>query len=136
MSRLLGDGIKNILRIKDRVSGDEIVLYYRLPTTEERVSYFTSIWNREKGQIKENIGAARIEGGKKILEGIGENSFSQRIDGEIKAISCDPESSNYQTEWKEWVLKFAPDIIETLAREIFETGVETESGQEESPIKK
>lgn len=136
MARLLGDGIKNILRIKDRVSGDEIVLYYRLPTTEERMAYFTGIWSREKGQLKENIASSRIQWGEKILEGIGEDSFSQKIDAEIKAISCDPESPNYLPEWKEWVLRFAPDIIEMLAREIFEAIIEIVSVQEESIIKK
>jgi len=136
MGRLLGEEIKNLLRIKDPISGDEIGLFYRIPTTEEKGAYYTSIWDRTKNEVKENLTSARLEWGEKILEGLAEGSFSHKVNGEIKNISSDPESEGYLSDWKSWVIKYAPDLLEILAAQIFENLAETRITQEGPPEKK
>jgi hypothetical protein len=139
MGRLLGEGIKNILTITDPVSGDSIRLYYRIPDTDEKARYFINIWNRDKKTVNENLTLARVQWGSQILEGFKEGSFHERINGEIKDISIDPDHPGFKEDWKEWIKRFAPDILEILCIHVFERGeTETKSSQEteESPEKK
>jgi len=137
MGRLLGEGVKNILTITDPISGDSIKLYYRIPTTNEKAKYLISIWDRDKKTVTEDLTSARMQWGSEILEGFKEGSFQKRINGEVKDISTDPDHPGFKEDWKEWIKRFAPDILEVLCIHAFE-GSETRSGQEveEPPEKK
>lgn len=135
MGRLLDDDVKNILWIKDPVSRDRIGLCYHIPTTEEKRAFYVDIWDREKNRVVENLTEARIKWGSKILDGFTDGSFEKTINGKRVMISCDPASPDYYPEWKEWILKKCPDLLERLCLEIFE-GFESEGSQEVSPEKK
>ena len=137
MGRLLGEGVKNVLTITDPVSGDSIKLYYRIPTTDEKAKYLISIWDRNQKTVSENLTSARVHCGSEILEGFKEGSFHEKVNGEIKDISTDPDHPGFKEDWKEWIKRFAPDILELLCIHAFERS-ETGSGQEmeEPPEKK
>lgn len=135
MGRLLDEGLKNILWIKDPVSSSRLGIYYRIPTTEDRIGYLRDIWDRDRGKIVENLSAARVKWGEKIFEGFTDGSFIKTIDGVKVEISCDPESPKFYLDWREWVLKACSDILERLCLDIFE-GFDSEATQEGPPEKK
>ena len=137
MGRLLGEDVKNVFTITDSVSGASIKLFYRIPTTDEKAKYLIGIWDRDRKTVSENLTSARVEWGSQILEGFKEGSFQERINGEAKDISTDPNHPGFKEDWKEWIKRFAPDILELLCIHAFER-TETGSGQEseEPPEKK
>ena len=49
MARILGEE-RQALRVQDPVSGSVITLYYRRPTSEERVAYQLSAYRIEGGE--------------------------------------------------------------------------------------
>ncbi len=77
----------------------------------------------------------KIRWGEKIFEGFTDGSFIKTIDGKKIPISCDPGSPNHYPEWRKWVIKMCPDILERLCLDIFE-GYESEATQEGPPEKK
>ncbi len=135
MGRLLDENIKNLLWIKDPVSNTRLGIFYRIPTTEDRIGYLGDIWDRKAGRITEKLGEARQKWGEKILEGFTEGSFEKTIDGQKVAISSDPSASTFFPAWRDWMVKACPDILERLCLSIFE-GYETEAAQEGPPEKK
>lgn len=121
---------KNTLTIKDAISGTDIELYYRLPMTPERVAYQSRMFRTKGGKMKVQVFEARIEFGLKILTGFREGDFG--IKG--KPIASDPQSKNYQEDWKELIKATAADIVNAFAFVVFEGATlqtETETGQEE-----
>ncbi len=103
----------------DRISDSEITLYYRLPTTDERVKYSNSLITRRGNKISSNVGAARIKYGADILLGFKEGAFAT----EKGIISSDKASPKYDPNWKSTVQKYAPDVIENLAILAFESSL-------------
>lgn len=116
---------KNILRIQDAISGSEIELYYRMPTTSEMVSYQAKLIKRQGRKILLNAFETRLEFGLKIFTGFRDGDFG--IDG--KPISSDPQNPNYKEDWKGLLKETAADIITTLAFTVFE-GARVDTGFE------
>jgi len=122
MGRILGPNIRNVFSVLDPVSGKEIDLYYRMPTTSERVAYESGKWGMdEKGALVNRAIEARREYGLLILEGFKKGSFhlSQK-DGSLKDFSSDPADPDYIADWKDKIKEFAIDLIEVLAHRIFD----------------
>lgn len=105
---------KHELIIRDKIGGD-LILFYRLPTFIERSKYENSIYLIKDGSLV-LVPDTRINFGKEILTGIGENCFSDE-DG---AISSDPEKDNYREDWKDLLVESAPEIVAQLAFYVFE----------------
>lgn len=131
---------KNILTIKDAISGTDIELYYRLPSTSERVAYQSRLISHKGGKIQVHTLEARLEYGLKILTGFREGDFG--VKG--RPISSDPQNQNYHENWKELIRAMAADIVNAFAFVVFEgaavnaepepgTGTEGE-GAEERPL--
>ncbi len=120
MPRIIGENIKNQLIIRDQFSGDQIILYYRMPTTEERVGYESAKYHRDKDGFEIRLSEAGQIFGEKILEGFSEGSFVQKIGEEMKPFSSDSKSPNHDPEWKQLLRKYAADILETLSLHVFE----------------
>ncbi len=106
----------NQLTIHDAISGDDVVLTYRTPTTSERVAYQRAQVKKQGKKVILRAGEARQEFGLKILTGVRDGDFG--YDGQ--PISSDPKSPNYRPDWKQLVGETAGDLVEVLALTVFE----------------
>lgn len=71
---------KNLIKMLDPVSGTELGLYYRLPTTEERQAFLNDAGKRIGEEYVDNSAEARYEGGLKVLTGVRDGDFEREID--------------------------------------------------------
>ena len=134
MARRLGG--ENSLILQDNLSDTKIKLLYRMPTTEEVVSYRNGGTKRVRNKIVSCVGENRLRHGKKILTGIGKGSFEKKVADKWVPVSCDAKSKNYDKAWKKLVFDQAPDLVETLAVHVFDASVQPaekdEDGEEDS----
>ena len=136
MPRITAPDVVNKLKINDAISGETIALSYRLPTTEERVKYNNSLWKRERNAFKTRFSETRQRFGKLILAGFEDGAFAKMKDGKESTYSSNPQSPDYDPNWKDLVCEYASDLVEFLAMTVFEGNTrETELlfGDEESP---
>lgn len=127
MSRSLVNGT-NELRINDNISDSVIVLYYRMPTTPERVAFANESVQRVRNEVVTRVPETRLKYGNKILTGFREGDFTAEVSGEEKPISSEPTSPNYFQDWKEQVNCQAADLIMLLAAHVFDASAETATG--------
>lgn len=78
MPRRIDENIRNELKIIDPISGSVIKLYYRIPTSEERVKYGSDAIELKDGQVEINAVRARQKWGVEILEGFEDGSFERK----------------------------------------------------------
>ncbi len=114
MARLLGEQ-RHSIAIQDPVSGSVINLYYRRPTSEERVAYQLSAFRIEGGERRFCLGETRLKFGLEILIGFGEGDFVITAEGEETLL--DPAR---HPDWKERLAKDAPDLVSYLGQQVFE----------------
>ncbi len=124
------------MTFNDKISGDQITLFYRMPTSEEQIEYDNSLVERKRNKIVSKTGEIRQRYGRKILTGIGEGSFGvPGKNGKLVPLSSDPEQKGYKEDWKKLVEKHAPDVVSMLAFVVFEQSLERDDpeGTEEDP---
>ena len=114
MARILGEQ-RHILAIQDPVSGSVINLYYRRPTSEERVAYQLSAFRLEGGERRFCLGETRLKFGLEILTGFGPGDFVMHAEGEET-----PLDPTRHPDWKERLACDAPDLLSYLAQQVFE----------------
>ena len=114
MGRLLGEE-RHILAVQDPVSGSVVTLYYRRPSSEERVAYQLSAYRLEGGERRFCLGETRVKFGLEILTGFGEGDFLIQEDN--GPASLDPER---HPDWKSRLADHAPDLVAYLALQVFE----------------
>ncbi len=114
MARVLGEE-RHRLQIQDPVSGSVITLYFRRPTSEERLAYQLSAYRIEGGERRFCLGETRLKFGREILTGFGEGDFQVREDG--REIPLDPAR---HPDWQERLAAEAPDLVAFLAQQVFE----------------
>jgi hypothetical protein len=114
MPRVLGEGNHSLV-VHDPVSGTAVTLYYRRPTSEERVAYQMSAFRLEGGQRRFCLGETRLRFGLAILTGFGAGDFLVMEEG--TEIPLDPE---HHPDWQERLGEHAPDLVSYLAQQIFE----------------
>jgi hypothetical protein len=114
MARILGDD-RHSLAVQDPVSGSVITLYYRRPTSEERVAYQLSAYRLEGGERRFCLGETRLRFGLEILLGFGDGDFIIQENGET--VPLDPMR---HPDWKEKFRQHAPDLVSYLAQQVFE----------------
>ncbi|MCX5891807.1 MAG: hypothetical protein NTW80_02355 [Deltaproteobacteria bacterium] len=114
MARILGEE-RQALPIQDPMSGSVITLYYRRPTSEERVAYQLSAYRIEGGGRRFCLGEARLKCGLEILTGFGAGDFQISEDGQ--AAPLDPAR---HPDWRERLAEHAPDLVAYLAQQVFE----------------
>ena len=124
MARRLGDEL-NEMRFQDNLSGTEIVLLYRMPTTKERVAYTNEAYQRKGRKIINRSVEIRMKYGMAILGGFREGDFEKKMpDGKWAPIAGDPASEHYFPEWKAHIEKYASDLVEHLALRVFDMPVQ------------
>jgi hypothetical protein len=114
MGRILGEE-RHTLKIQDPVSGSVITLYYRRPTSEERVAYQVSAYQIEGGERRFRLGETRLKFGLEILQGFETGGFLIQEDG--RQAPLDPAR---HADWKDRLLEHAPDLVSYLAQQVFE----------------
>ena len=114
MARVLGEE-RQALRIQDPVSGSVITLYYRRPTSEERVAYQLSAFRIEGGERRFCLGETRLKFGLEILTGFEDGAFVIAAEG-----GETPLDPSRHPDWKERLAEDAPDLVSYLAQQVFE----------------
>jgi hypothetical protein len=114
MARILGEE-RQVLAVSDPVSGSVVTLYYRPPTSEERVAYQMSAYRLEGGQRRFCLGETRVKYGLEILTGFEAGDFLLRE--ETGPVPLDPER---HPDWKARLAEHAPDLVAYLAQQVFE----------------
>jgi hypothetical protein len=117
---------RQVLAVADPVSGSVVTLYYRRPTSEERVAYQLSAYRLEGGQRRFCLGETRVKFGLEILTGFGSGDFLLQEDG-----SPVPLNPDRHADWKARLAEHAPDLVSYLAQQVFEGMRVVERGEAE-----
>ncbi len=99
--------------------GETHELYYRTPTTEELVGFQAEGLVRKGKKIANRLVAARLKYGARVLIGFKPGTIG--FDGE--AISSDPRDvhkKTYRKDWKELLVKGAPQLVVAVGQVAFE----------------
>lgn len=123
MARRLGDEL-NEMRFQDNLSDTEIVLFFRMPTTKERIAYTNEAYRLKGRKMINRSAETRMKYGLEILGGFRDGDFERKQGDDWKPIASDSASDNYFPEWKEHVKKYASDLIEHLALRVFDMPVQ------------
>jgi|GEM_PF-895918 len=103
------------LRLRDPIGGECLTLYYRIPTSEERLAYQTSAFRIEGGGPRLKLAETRLDFGLTLLTGFAPGDFTLEIDGEERPLEVDAEG-----QWKDCLKRLAPDVVSFLGQYIFE----------------
>ena len=114
MPRILGEE-RHKMAICDPVSGSVITLYFRRPTSEERVAYQLSVFHLDGGERRLRLSETRFRFGLEILSGFEAGDFMIQVDGQVKSLEPDQHP-----DWKEHLGKHAPDLVSYLGQQVFE----------------
>jgi hypothetical protein len=99
MPRILGEE-RHRLAIQDPVSGSAITLYFRRPTSEERVAYQLSVFHLDGGDRRLRLSETRLRFGLEILVGFDPGNFILQENGRNE--NLDPDR---HPDWKERLAK-------------------------------
>ena len=103
------------MSVQDPVSGSAITLYFRRPTSEERVAYQLSVFHLEGGERRLRLSETRLKFGLEILVGFAAGDFLIQAEGGVQDL--DPE---HHPDWKEHLAQHAPDLVSYLGQQVFE----------------
>lgn len=123
MPRIVGDVI-NTMIMQDHQSDSELHLYYRKPSTRERIDYTNKTFQRRGRKMGTKLGDQRIRYGARICTGFREGDFVREHAGSLVPISSDPASPHYRKDWKSILLERDADVFELLAIRVFDAPVE------------
>ena len=124
MPRIVGEKVENRLMIPDKFAGGFCTIFYRSGTTEERIAYPSAQWERKDGMLRNRKREALLDYGELVILGFEEGYFQEKMpEGELRIVSSDPESKNYDPNWKAFLRKWAPDVLEAVAEHVFEPPV-------------
>ena len=119
MPRVLTSEIQEFPLIDPR-SGDELVLFFRPPLTEERLAFMKDTVTTDPLEAKLIYYQAKLKYGELILEGIGEGDFVFQVSGVKKAISSDPDSPDYDPNWKGLMMLYASELVAFMGEMVFD----------------
>jgi hypothetical protein len=123
MPRRLGSDLCE-LKIRDNISSSDIVLYYRMPTSQERIAYTNESFSRRRNKIEIRLAETRQKFGSRILAGIREGDFEKQVGGKYVPIASDPGSTHYDPNWRKHIEEHASDLIGALAAHVFDVSIE------------
>ena len=121
----------NELKLRDNLSGSDITLYYRMPTTSERQRYQNKSLQRHRNRVEFNQAQARLEAGLTIITGFKEGDFERLVDSGYQPFSCREGAANYYPEWRNWLAEHADDLLMLLAAQVFDVSAHVSDGEDE-----
>ena len=99
---------QNSIIVFDSLTGTKIKLFYRTPTTKERLKYKSDIVNTlTKTKSVEEGTKMQLQWAKELITGFRQGDFG--YDG--KAISPNKDDENYYQAWKSLMEETASDIL-------------------------
>ncbi len=117
---LLGKDVINEVTILDAVSQTEITVLYKTPTAQEQQAWSADLFVRENEEVKDNEVNACLKFGAEIMVGISDGSLGiPKSNGKVKPISSDPDSKDFDKDWKKYLLEFAPGFVATFGSYVF-----------------
>lgn len=133
MPRIIG-AERNELIIDDKISGCQIALYYRMPTTSERQAYLNAAIKRNRNKVTMHHAEARMKFGMSILTGVRDGDFMRMGEqGKPMAMSSNQTSPDYYPEWKAEIEGGCGDLVMMLAALVFDGGAEIAQADDEEP---
>lgn len=108
---------RNTMTVRD-FFGDEHEIYFRNPTTTERMQYRAGMWERQDDKIVNKTATQRMKYGAAIITGFKKGSLG--ADG--KPIASDQADPDYREDWLDLLTVAAPDVIDLVAQQVFEAG--------------
>ena len=98
-------------------------LFYKDPSTNQRIDYSNRMIKRKGNKIKNEIAATRLAGGYAICTGLGEGDFAIPANNEqgFKLISSDPKSEYFTKDWKRLLHKYQSNYLMLLGAHVFES---------------
>ncbi len=130
MPRLLGNK-DNTINLQDNISGSELEIYYRNPTTRERQGYQNAAYPRKRNKIKNCQIEARLNYGLRIITGFRVGDFVIEMDGEEKVISSRVGDVGYCEDWKDLLERYASDVVMIVAAQVFDAPTTVVDSDEE-----
>jgi hypothetical protein len=126
--RIIGEEVRHEMVISDAVSGAEITFFYRIPTTTERMDYFSNLYKREGEDLIDQSSETRLRWAKEVITGVGEDCFGfqpkkkKKADpeAEIVPLTSDKNSEHYRKDWLDLIIQLAPDLCEFLVVRVFD----------------
>lgn len=107
----------NEFTVFDRASETKIKLFYRTPTTTERLLYRSAVINTlTKSKSAEEASKVQLEWADKLITGFREGDFGV----DEKPISSDKESEHYYPGWRGLLKETAGDILILFAETILD----------------
>lgn len=122
MPLLLESCTDNELEFRYGEADDEtLVMYYKDPTTSQRIAYSNALVKHSGGKIKMNLAHTRLRGGLALITGIREGDLALPDGrGGHKLVSSDPSSTDYRKDWKELIKQYRADMLILLGAHVFE----------------
>jgi len=119
---------RNVLVLFDKLSGEEMEFYYRMPTNDERVKYDSAMTKRKGTKIVVNKEWPLLQAkfGAALLTGFKKGCFA--VDG--KAISSDQTDADYLKGWKTLLFQKRPDLLGHVARTVFSAAAQADASIE------
>lgn len=124
---------QNTLKMFDNLSGTELSLTYRQPTTSERQGFQNMAIKRRRNKVTTHYAEARLRYGLAIMTGFKAGDFGRLKDGKPVPMATDPGHADYYEGWKKEVEAGAADIVMTLAAHVFESPAEITEADDPEP---
>jgi hypothetical protein len=108
--------INHELEVFDKVCGEKMVLFYRMPTNDERVAHQEATIRRKgrKVLVKKNQFNEQVLMGTKVITGFKKGAFAFKK----QLFSSDENDSAYAQDWRDKVVLGASDILAVLGRHV------------------
>lgn len=120
MPRFTEESNINEFVIQDRISGDEVTLFYRTPTAEEHIRYSKEKIIRKGNKIKDQMTESMIKYAAEICTGFKKGSFAKTVDGKPVCYASSPNDPDYDPNWKQMLRAHAADLLILLGMHVFE----------------
>lgn len=111
------------------ISGVEVGLYRRSPTTKERLDYQVATIQTKKNKFGFD-NAARLKFGLALVTGIRDGDLGF----EGQPLSSDPQSPHFRADWKAILRDHRADLLMGVAMDAFEAArIDQSAGDEDEP---
>lgn len=105
----------NIIEIRDEIGGVVHEVYYRMPTTTERMQFQGRRFERRDNQIVDRTYAQQVTFGLAIMTGMKKGTLAAGG----RQVATDENDPDYREDWKELLRQAAPEIPAVVGRTVF-----------------